>query len=76
MEGLESFSTKKVNQLWNPLIYSFHYNLCSGGNFTPSIVSYGDNNEILVGNHALNYPDLSRVLYGLYSLARNPGGEK
>ena len=54
----------------------FHCNLCSGGNFTPSIVSYGDDNEIVVGNHALNYPDLSRVLYGLYSLVRNPGGEK
>ena len=33
-------------------------------------MSYGDNNEILVGNHALNYPDLSRVLYGLYPLVR------
>ena len=76
MEGPESFSMKKVNQLWNLLMYSFHYNLCSGNNFTPSIVSYGDNNEILVGKHALNYPDLSRVLYGLYSLVRSPGGEK
>ena len=50
--------------------YSLHCNLYSGGNFTPSIVSYGDNNEILVGNHALNYPDLTRVLYGLYPLVR------
>ena len=32
-------------------------------------MSYGDN-EIVVGNHALNYPDLSRVLYGSYLLVR------
>ena len=49
-------------------IYSFYCNLCSGKTSIPSIVSYGNNNEILVGNHALNYPDLSRVLYGLHSL--------
>ena len=39
---------------------------CLGKHFLPSIVSFGDE-EILVGNPALNYHDLSSVLYGWFN---------
>ena len=39
---------------------------CLGKNFLPSIVSFGDE-EILVGNPALTYHDLSSVLYGWFN---------
>ena len=39
---------------------------CLGKNFLPSVVSFGDK-EILVGNPALNYNDLSSVFYGWFN---------
>ena len=39
---------------------------CLGKKFLPSIVSFGDE-EILVGDPALTYHDLSSVLYGWFN---------